>query len=211
MNAEKRKRVPKPDWKKSSRMIRQNEMVAIAEEYQKRLQKERSEDILGDLSSRYSRDSRTIQRYVSRGKKLIAEKETTSDPRLMKHLDELARTAETLAHQGARLLRYKDNANVEAVGGVLSHLYFWWKPNKTIVEENADSTAEFTYESGHPIGPYLVRLLYIHYEEQFGKPPFKEWNQLSTGNVNREILDNLKFLAHGGLKPCPNCPICLQG
>lgn len=137
-------------------------------------------------------------------------KQITSNPRLMKHLDELAKTAESLAHQCQRLLRYKDNANVEAMGDVCGHLFFWWKPNKTIVEESTDSTGEFRYESKHPIDPYLARLLYIHYEDEFGKPPFKEWNRLSTGNVSCEIVDNLKFLAHGGLKPCQNCPICLQ-
>lgn len=140
-------------------------------------------------------------------------KEITADPQLTKHLDELAKTAEILAHHGQRLLRYKDNGNVEAVGDVFSHLSFWWKPNQTILGlgEGNDPTREFAYESQHPIDPYLAGLLYIHYEGEFGKPPFKEWNQLSTENISREITDNLEYLAHGGLKPCPNCSICLQG
>lgn len=140
----------------------------------------------------------------------IAERETTSNPRLFKHLDELAKTAESLAHQCKRLLCYKDNANVEAVGDICGHLFFWRKPNKTIVEEGADPTGEFTYESEHPIDPYLGKLLYIHYGDEFGRPPFKEWNRLSIANVSAEIVDNLKFLAHGGLKRCSECPICLQ-
>jgi len=58
-------------------------------------------------------------------------KPIASNHRLRKHLDELAETAETLAHHGQRLLRYKDNDNFEAVGDVFSHLSFWWKPNQT--------------------------------------------------------------------------------
>ncbi len=48
-------------------------MIAIAREYQKRLSRERGDDILVDLSARYDRDTRTIQRYISRGNKLSAE------------------------------------------------------------------------------------------------------------------------------------------
>lgn len=137
-------------------------------------------------------------------------KETTSDPRLMKHLDQLAETADILAHHVQRLLRYKDDDDIEARGDVLGHLMFWRKSNGTKVTEGTDPIGEFAYESQHPVDAYLASCLYTHYEHGFGKLPFKEWNQLSTGNVTREIVDNLKLLAHGGLKPCPNCPICKE-
>jgi len=131
---------------------------------------------------------------------------------LEKHLDDLAQTAKILVHHCRRLLRYKDNGNVEAMGDVFSHLSFWWKPNQTILGpgEGIDPTREFRYENKHLIDPYLAKLLYIHYEGEFDKPPFKEWNQLSTENISREITDNLEYLAHGGLEPCPKCSICLQ-
>lgn len=136
-------------------------------------------------------------------------KQTILDPRLMKHLDELAETAEILAHHGRRLLRYKDDGNVEATGDVFSHLSFWCKPTMQPIQEGS-WTEEFAYEKKHPIDPYLAGLLYIHYRDRFGRPPFKEWNQLSIGNVSRKIVDNLRFLAHGGLELCRDCPICLQ-
>ena len=137
-------------------------------------------------------------------------KEVTTDPRLMKHLDELAETADILAHHAQRLIRYKDYKDIEAMGDVLGHLSFWRKSNRTIVEEGAYPTGEIEYENQHPIDPYLANWLYIHYYYRFGKLPFKKWNQLSTRNITGEILDNLKLLARAGLKPCPNCPACKE-
>ena len=137
-------------------------------------------------------------------------KETTSDPRLMKHLNELAETADILAHHVRRLIRYKDYEDIDAMGDILGHLTFWRKSNGTIVTEGTDPIGEFRYEEEHPVDPHQARWLYIHYDHRFGKPPFEEWNQLSTGNVTLEIVDNLKLLAHSGLKRCPNCPICKE-
>ena len=137
-------------------------------------------------------------------------KERTLDPRLKKHLDELAETTNILAHQAQRLFHYKDNDYIEVTGDVLTHISFWKKSNMTIVAEGSDPAAVFRYEKEHPVEPYMARCLYAHYEDRFGELPFKGWNQLSTGNVTEEILDNLKLLAHGGLKPCSNCPICME-
>lgn len=124
------------------------------------------------------------------------------------HLAQLANIAEILAHQVNRLVRYKDDDDIEAMGDVLGHLSFWRKSNRAKVTEGTDPIEQFRYENQHPVDPHLAQWLYIHYEHRFGKPLFKEWNQLSTGNVSSEMVDNLKLLAHGGLKPCPNCPIC---
>lgn len=131
-----------------------------------------------------------------------------SNPRFLKHLDELAETADILAHHLQRLLRYKDDDDIEAMGDVFGHLKFWRKSNGTIVSEGTDPTKEFEYENQHPVTPHLARWLYIHYEHRFDRPHFNEWNQLSMGNVTCEIIDNLQFLAGGGLKLCLNCPIC---
>lgn len=137
-------------------------------------------------------------------------KERTLDPQLTKHLDELAETTNILAHQAQRLFRYKDNDYIEVTGDVFTHISFWEKSNMTIVAEGGGPAAVFRYEKEHPVEPYMARCLYAHYEDKFGDLPFKGWNQLSTGNVTEEILDNLKLLAHGGLKPCSNCPICIE-
>jgi hypothetical protein len=126
------------------------------------------------------------------------------------HRDELVRTASTLAHQCQRLLRYKAHGDIEGVGDILGHLWFRRMSNNTMVEEGAGSGTELTYEDRHPIDPYLAGLVYAHYEGQFGTPPFSAWNQVSTGSVGADIVDNLRLLAHGGVERCPKCPICLK-
>lgn len=132
-------------------------------------------------------------------------KERTLDPQLTKHLDDLAQTAKILAHRVERLLRYKDTADMQ--GNVVSGVRLWSKIDGQVVP---DWLKESIYDAEHQVDPYLATCLFAHYEDEFGKPPFKEWNQLSTGNVSYEIVDNLKFLAHGGIKPCQDCPICLK-
>ena len=129
---------------------------------------------------------------------------------LEKHLDELAETAGVLAHHAQRFILYKDDDDIEAMGNVLGHLMFWRKSNGTIVEEGTDPVGEVTYETENPVDPHVASWLYTHYDHRFGKLPFEEWNQLSTQNVSGEILDNLKLLAHGSLKSCPNCPVCKE-
>ena len=73
MNEKSRERVPKPEREKIPEKITKSKQVAIAKVYDQRFQKgERSEDILADLSSKYDRDVRTVQRYVSKGREIIA-------------------------------------------------------------------------------------------------------------------------------------------
>ena len=117
------------------------------------------------------------------------------------HLAQLASIAERLAQQVNRLLRYKDDDDIEAMGDVLGHLKLWRKSNRTIVEE-------FAYEEQLQVDSYLAKCLFNHYTRRFGELPFEKWNELSTLNITGEIFDNLKLLAHADLKPCPNCPIC---
>lgn len=135
-------------------------------------------------------------------------KDTSSSPLLIKHLDELAYTAEIIAHQIERLLRYKDNPNIQAEGDILGHLTFW--RGQMIIHDSLDPVGEFVYESEHPINSYLAKLLGVHYKNTFGKLPVKEWNKLSIQSVNNKLLENLQFLAHGGLTKCTDCPICKE-
>lgn len=73
MNEKSRERVPKPDWNKIPEKITKSQQLAIAKAYDRRLLKgERSEDILADLSSKYERDVRTIQRHIRKGREILA-------------------------------------------------------------------------------------------------------------------------------------------
>ncbi len=124
---------------------------------------------------------------------------------LQKHFDDLAQTAKILAHRVERLLSYKDTAYI--VGDIVSGASLSSKVDGQVV---TGWLREKEYDAKHQIEPYLATCLFAHYESKFGKLSFKEWSQLSTGNVNCEIVNNLKFLAYGKLKVCRDCPICLQ-
>jgi len=140
----------------------------------------------------------------------IKRVENAKDKLMERHLAQLANVAEILAHQVNRLVRYHDDHNIEAVGEVMEHLSFWAKVDDMRVTEGASPFEEWEYEKQHQIDSYLAGCLYNHYEHRFGKQRFEEWNQLSKGFVDRQITDNLKLLASGGLKPCPSCPVCLE-
>jgi len=140
----------------------------------------------------------------------IKRVENAKDKLMERHLAQLANVADILAHQATRLVRYHDDDNIEAVGEVLGHLSFWTKADEMKVTEDARPFEEWEYEKQHPIDSYLARCLYNHYDHRFGKPRFEEWNQLSKGYVDRQIVDNLKLLASAGLKPCPSCPVCRE-
>ncbi|MFC1903731.1 hypothetical protein ACFLW9_02480 [Chloroflexota bacterium] len=136
-----------------------------------------------------------------------AVKKVNSKPMEL-HLARLAQIADVLAYQVNKLVRYKHYDDIEAQGDVLGHLIFRRKSNGTIVPE--ELTKKCKHEKQIPIDQYLASCLYTHYEFQFGKQQFADWNQLSGVNVCHEIVDNLKFLAYGGLKSCPNCPMCRE-
>jgi len=136
--------------------------------------------------------------------------ENAKDKLIERHLAQLANVTEVLAHQVNRLVRYKDDNNVEVTGDVLGHLSFWAKTDGMKIREGTGHFEEFEYEKQHPVDSYLARCLYNHYDHRFGKQRFEEWNQLSKGSVDRQIVDNLKLLASGGLKPCPSCPVCRE-
>ncbi len=119
---------------------------------------------------------------------------------MLKHLDELAKTAEILARQGEELLALKhydeEFSRADDIGRFLMRLRGSGRPD------------ESRQEPEHLFDPYLAKLLYVHYVQAFDKPPFKEWNKLSRESVGRGIVANLTFLAHGALKACSDCPIC---
>lgn len=129
--------------------------------------------------------------------------------RLKEHCEELAEIIKVLAHHVARMLRFKDDDNVEALPGVFPPT-FWYKPSGRVVSEGTDPLEEFTYQQEHPVEPYLGNLVFLHYEHMFGKLPFPTWENIAMENVSPQLLDNLKFMAYGGLKCCPTCPICQQ-
>ncbi|MFH1088062.1 MAG: hypothetical protein V1737_05695, partial [Chloroflexota bacterium] len=58
--------------------------------------------------------------------------------------------------------------------------------------------------------PYLGNLALLHYEHMFGKLPFPTWESIAKEDVSPQLMDNLKFMAYGGLEYCPACPICQQ-
>ena len=150
-----------------------------------------------------------IQRHVKRDKELIAEKDTTSDPRFMKHLDELAETAKILVHHAGRMLRYKNNDDIETSGNITMVFRFWRKSTSQPVTENIDPLAEFRYLEQHRVDSYLLKGLFAHYEERFGKLPFADWKEVTMGKVDQPLRENLLLLTHSEeLSFCPSCPSC---
>jgi hypothetical protein len=65
-------REPKPERKKKSRRISNNQKVSMAKQYEKRLKKEPGISILSYYAKKHGKDVRTIQRYIKRGRELIA-------------------------------------------------------------------------------------------------------------------------------------------
>ena len=84
------------------------------------------------------------------------------------------------------------------------------KPNLVKISEGIDPLEEFEYENKHPVEPYLADCLYFHYEDTFGKMPFRTWKDLAMSNVTDRIVENLNLLAYGGLRVCLKCPICRE-
>ncbi|MFC1989442.1 hypothetical protein ACFLVW_02605 [Chloroflexota bacterium] len=126
-----------------------------------------------------------------------------------RHLGELAKIADILAYQVNKLLRYKDDGEVEVKGNIFGRLLVIMKSNPSEVV-GLNSLKDLEYERQLPINKHLANWLYDHYEYRFGSQQFMGWDQLSRSNVSHEIIDNLNLLAHGGLKYCPNCKMCKE-
>ena len=160
----------------------------------------------------FNRDPRTakkaIENYKPNGESLHKEK-MPEKVRLEDHCDDLAQLAEVVAHQVFRLLRYRSDDNVEALGNIVEGLSFWDKRSGQPLSENIDPLEEFEYEKAHPIDRYLARCLLAHYKDKFKGLPFKAWEKVSMANVNQELLDNLKLLQYSqAFELTPDCPVC---
>ena len=127
---------------------------------------------------------------------------------LQQHFDRLARTADVIAHHVQRMLRYRDNMDIEVYGNIIDGLQLWSKRTQGPLSEGTDPLKESRSQEAHPIDTYLAKSLFTHYEHEFGKVSFRTWGNIQIENVTEKIADNLKLLAHGGLKFCPTCPIC---
>ena len=121
-------------------------------------------------------------------------KETTSDPRMIKHLYELTETANILAHHACRMLRYKNNDDIETSGNITMVLRFWRKSTGQPITENIDPLAEFRYVKQHRVDSYTLKCLFAHYEDRFGKLPFVDWEEVTMENVYQALLENLLLL-----------------
>lgn len=166
----------------------------------------------GKIGSSFGRDRRTakraIENYRPNGESLHKEK-MPERVRLERHYDDLAQLAEVVAHQVFRLLRYRSDDNVEALGNIVEGLSFWDKRTGQPVSENIDPLEEFEYEKAHPIDRYLAGCLLAHYKGKFKGLPFTAWEKVSMANVNQELLDNLKLLQYSqAFELTPDCPVC---
>jgi hypothetical protein len=136
-------------------------------------------------------------------------KEVISVPQFMKHLDELAKTSKILTHHASRMLRYKSDDDIETSGNITMVLRFWRKSTGQPVTETIDPLAELQYAKQHRVDSYLLKCLFAHYEDRFGKLPFAHWEKVTIENVAQTLLDNLVILSYSeNLSFCPSCPSC---
>jgi len=144
-----------------------------------------------------------------------AQKQEGIDPSVAKarqrHFDNLAQIAGVLAHHVQRLLRYKDDKEVEVHGNIVEELCFFRK-NAEMGCEGVEPLEEYEYEKQHPVDSYLADCLFAHYENQCGKLTFKSWKEVGEAgkeNATQERFEDLVRLSHSEhIRFCPTCPIC---
>ena len=111
MSEQSGKHMPKSDWKKKSPRISNSQKINIAKQYDKRLENESSISILTHLTKKYGKDVRTIQRYIQKGRELIADSKPESTisensplldqntiKALKQHLTEIGNAIEKIKH-----------------------------------------------------------------------------------------------------------------
>jgi integrase len=148
-------------------------------------------------------------RQTVRRRKGAPDLESLGQVRLRQHLDQLAHTAQILAHHVGRLLRYKADDNVSVLGNMVAGLSFWRKSSGQPLSETIDPLGEWEYEKEHPLDAYLASCLLAHYRHCFGPSPFQTWEEATLENVGPELLQNLMLLSHSEhLRFCPSCPSC---
>jgi len=153
--------------------------------------------------------SRPKMRPTARGPKGAPDLESLGQVRLRQHLDQLAATAQILAHHVGRLIRSKADHDVSVLGNVVAGLTFWRKSSGQPLSETIDPLGEWQYEKEHPLDAYLAGCLLAHLCHRFGPLPFPTWEEATLENVTPKLLQNLVLLSHSEhLRPCPSCPSC---
>ena len=148
---------------------------------------------------------RATEYLESKAEKLL------DNPRLRKHLAQLAQTAEVLAHHVQRLLRYYKDKEVEVHGNIVEELCFFIK-NADLHSGSVEPLEEYEYQQQHPVDSYLADCLFAHYENKFGNLTFKSWNEVGEAgkeNATQDLFKNLFRLSHSEhIRFCPACPSC---
>ena len=143
-----------------------------------------------------------------------AQKQEGIDPAVAKarqrHFDQLAQTAEVLAHHVQRLLRYKDK-EVVVHGNIVEELFFLPK-SQELGARGPEPLEEYEYEKQHPVDSYLADCLFAHYENECGKLTFKSWKEVGEAgkeNATQDLFKDLVRLSHSErIRFCPTCPSC---
>jgi hypothetical protein len=147
---------------------------------------------------------RATEYLESKAEKLL------DNPRLLKHFDQLAQTAEVLAHNVQRLLRYTDK-EVVVHGNIIEGLFFFMK-TPYLETGSIEPLEEYEYEKQHPVDSYLADCLFAHYENECGKLTFKSWKEVGEAgkeNATQELFKDLVRLSHSErIRFCPTCPSC---
>jgi hypothetical protein len=226
-NERKRERLPSPDWEKISARIAPRDKVRIARAYDKRLTKgERSEDILGDLSEEYRRNARTIQRYISEGREILATKremEKLGDIQLQQHFDRLAQTAGALASNINKLVK---KGSLEArkdlilkAGGIdfviSSEKYGYVFTRFTgsegglvnLVERETWKPIRERDSETEDIDDHSADYLLRHFNEEFPDLAMGAWTEIALERAS-SVVDSLQLLAKSSIKLCPTCSVC---
>jgi len=74
MKERQHRRIPKPDWRSSNPRVTTPTMMNVAKQYQEQYDQGKPRaDILEELADEYQRSERTIERWVSKGLKLLEE------------------------------------------------------------------------------------------------------------------------------------------
>lgn len=190
-------------------------MISVAKTYEERLGRGKPrEGILNGLAARYSRDTRTIERWISRGRQLkrsVNAKETVAR-RFQEHCDELAQVAEGLAFNLKKLidrpsyLEYVRAMHLSIVdGGWINSR--GWLDSYSELPPDREIPAKLEKVDSYVAGLVLEHLNYQHPELAY----YKEWQEVTSWPIKKEVMDKLLLLAHSkAFKPCPSCGVCAE-
>ena len=221
MDKEKRRRAPKPDWQTDSKRITKYDKVRIAKIYEDKMRKQKSEEILGELSIKYERDVRTIWRYIKAGREIIAREGKINELRnirshqLAMHFSDLARIAGMLANNISEM-----GACSEDIGkvGILSEPDAIQEASiiyggKVQFMRDDESIYEYEWDGLELNDTFLASLLLEHFNYQFPElAHYKDWDDINLNtikNMKSEVLVQLRILSFSKeFIFCPACVIC---